>query len=402
MKKGTTKSKKQENTLKTSPEKKERSPVPSPSKNQPVDSIVTTTKLPAIPDPRTDREKDENNLVEAYQSQLEIEIEKREAMEAHMNQVLIQSRFKLEASLEDIKHDFNTKVADLTLELEDIYNAQNKSSSKKKGFDRKAFTPQESLLSKMLNYNDENYKTIFNLSVVTLLLWGFALAYDDYEMSGRLNYDLLLWGIVRDIGPFFQNWIMMFLYSFLVIPFSHWAGETQSNVLFYTYITIYTILQLLLFAFSGYIVNCHTPRFAMPLAIGFMAEQSRISMKMHSYFREKILWKRFNEKYASRPKSKGSILGLPLPEINYLSREVSMFTEYIFMPTLVYRERYPRTARVRWDFVIMRFLELAALVYYAFLIFRVSLPQLEMTAGKPISFVKFSRLSFSCMYGCAK
>jgi hypothetical protein len=238
------------------------------------------------------------------------------------------------------------------------------------------------------------------MDIITMVLVRLSRTAERKKVTSeivQLNFDLLVWGMLRDLTPFFQNWILLVLYSFCCIPLGHWGATTNSKFAFYLCCGLYVVAQLLIFAYSGYIVNAHSPRFAMPLAIGYMAEQSRISMKMHSYFREKVLCKRYKEQYSSYPKVKGHLLGFALPEKNYITGEILRFAEYLFMPTLVYRECYPRTARIRWDYVVMRGLELVGLVYYAFLIFRVSLPALEATAGHPISFTLFWRLSFSCM-----
>ncbi len=89
-----------------------------------------------------------------------------------MNNILKESKLKLEASFEEIKRDLNEKFDNVSVVLQDIYS-NGASANKPRGGKgkRKVFVPQDSLLSKMLHYNDENYKTIFNIAIVILALW---------------------------------------------------------------------------------------------------------------------------------------------------------------------------------------------------------------------------------------
>jgi sterol O-acyltransferase len=253
----------------------------------------------------------------------------------------------------------------------------------------------------MLHHNDENYKTIFNIALSVLFLWGIWLAIEDYEKLGAFNYDLLIWGIFRDLGPFFSNWLIMSGASFLVILMAHFSAIAKGFPTFHILRLIYVAFQLGLFLFSWYVVHLRAQPFAMPIAMAFMAEQARISMKVHAYYREKILWARFDGKFASEPKSVGAdgmtFLGLPFPHPDYLTGEIHKYGYFFFAPTLVYRDSYPRTSRIRWGYVILRFLEFSGIIYYAFLIFRQVLPQFGVAIDQPITARRFLRMTFRCM-----
>jgi hypothetical protein len=130
---------------------------------------------------------------------------------------------------------------------------------------------------------------------------------------------------------------------------------------------------------------------------------------MHAYFREKILWSRYHGKYASKPQSSSQfklpygLLDLSIPSAEYFIDELSKFGFFFFVPTLVYREHYPRTSRIRWSFALCRLAEVMAIIYYAFLIFRHSLPQFMSDFGPDSHGVKldmktFTKRTFACMY----
>jgi len=55
-----------------------------------------------------------------------------------------------------------------------------------------------------------------------------------------------------------------------------------------------------------------------------MAEQARLSMKVHAYWRERILWKTMRS--ASKPEQS--------PNIAYWMEEISHFFTFTWMPTL--------------------------------------------------------------------
>ncbi|XP_041976938.1 sterol O-acyltransferase 1 isoform X3 [Aricia agestis] len=58
----------------------------------------------------------------------------------------------------------------------------------------------------------------------------------------------------------------------------------------------------------------------------------------------------------------------PLPTFSH-------FIYFLFAPTLLYRDNYPRTKRIRWEKVVLHFLEVAAIVFYnSFLFERFILP----------------------------
>ena len=330
---------------------------------------------------------------------------------------------RLETSLQELQGEFDAKFTRLSDEIQALFQASVEESASPEQLhggsigssggssptlsrgkkERKVFTPQDSLLSKMLGYEDENYKTILHLFVSVLILWGLSLALDDFSRSkGEYHYDLLTWGLRRDLEGFVKFWIVIFAFSFVIVPLAHVAAECRgrSKTIAYAALQVaYVSLQLGFFAFSTYIVqsSSHTGGlFAVPLGLGFMCEQCRMSMKMHAYLREKVLWTHFGAKYACAPRS---VPWGVLPTADYLASELAKFRYFHFAPTLVYRDSYPLTRRVRWSFIMGRLMEWCGIVYYAFCIFRQVLPQFEDDAllGQPISLVVFAKHSFRCM-----
>lgn len=124
-----------------------------------------------------------------------------------------------------------------------------------------------------------------------------------------------------------------------------------------------------------------------------------MSMKMHSYLREKVMWQHFRGEYACQPVSslRIGLLDLSLPEMNYFFAEILKFGFFLVVPTLLFREKYPRTLRIRWSYVLQHTIESVAIVYYSFLIYRSVLPQFHEGVGEPATWPIFIRHSFKCM-----
>jgi len=310
--------------------------------------------------------------------------------------------------LQELQGEFVSKFSHLSDEIQGLFSRVGESEGKErivhKGTKetRKVFVPQDSLLSKMLSYEDENYKTIFNLFVSVLIMWGLSLAFDDFSRSkGEYHYELLAWGLWRDLEAFAKFWLLMFFMSFVIVPLAHFAAECKEQGKWLSFLflkLVYVALQVAFFAYSTYIVRSSSPTgglFAVPLGLGFMCEQCRMSMKMHAYMREKVLWRHFAAKYACAPRSAWGIV----PAADYLWKELAKFRYFHFAPTLVYRDAYPQTRRVRWSFIAGRLMEWCGIVYYAFCIFREVLPQFEDDSqlGKPISLVSFVKSCFRSM-----
>jgi hypothetical protein len=206
---------------------------------------------------------------EAYEHRLTHLEQEKTALESKVSRVLDEARLRMEASLEELKDDLDNRLRFLSTNLDSLYEDTNvpRLTGGANTRQRKVFFPKESLLSRMLNYNDENYKTIFNIALCVLILWGLWLAYDDMDKSGLPNFDLLTWGIFRDLGPFVFNWFKMFTTSFSIIMVAHVAAESYGSHknTFAVSVGVYVALQCIFFSFSWYIIYSRPKHFALPL-----------------------------------------------------------------------------------------------------------------------------------------
>ena len=85
-------------------------------------------------------------------------------------------------------------------------------------------------------------------------------------------------------------------------------------------------------------------------------EMARFSLKIHSYFREKLLYgfKNFHLKLSNFSPSRKLIPEEKQPDIKIESIKIELkkFVFFLFCPSLIYRDKYPRLINYRFDMII--------------------------------------------------
>lgn len=108
----------------------------------------------------------------------------------------------------------------------------------------------------------------------------------------------------------------------------------------------------------------------LPFACAFavLMEQIRLIMKTYSYIRTNV------------PRT----LAFDAHEKKtYFVPSFDKYLYFLFAPTLIYRDEYPRTSRIRWSYAFARFGEvLCIILYVSFLAERYILPTMR-DFGKP-------------------
>lgn len=217
----------------------------------------------------------EDNLeVSACRDRIRVLHQRNEELEQQAAFMRSDVRLNLESQVESFRAEMEAAITAVSESIVKQTCSMTKSETKPKGpkvqFPRKVFIPRESPLSKMLQYDDENYKTLFNIGVVCLVLWGAAMVLDDIDKFGFPNFDLLMWGVVNDLEPFFRQWFLLFVMSFSVIPLAHAWAERRRTITGVFLGAAYVALQIWMFTFSATVVFSGKDQLAMPLAMGFM------------------------------------------------------------------------------------------------------------------------------------
>ncbi|XP_072919419.1 sterol O-acyltransferase 1 [Hemitrygon akajei] len=239
----------------------------------------------------------------------------------------------------------------------------------------KHFMSRRSLLDELFQVN--HIRTIYHMFIALLILFIVSTLVMDFIDEGRLvlDFDLLVYAFGR-FPIVISTWICMFL-STLLIPyglFLLWASGYQAakhkvlRTMFYG--ALFLSFQTLgLWAAPVYTVI----HFQLPPASRFIVilEQVRLMMKAHSFVREN-----YSRMAVNKEKNSG-IQQVP---------QFSHYLYFLFAPTLIYRDNYPRNPTIRWSYVATKFAQVLGCLFYAYYIFvRLCIPLFRNISQEPFS-----------------
>ncbi|KAJ1159994.1 hypothetical protein NDU88_000496 [Pleurodeles waltl] len=205
---------------------------------------------------------------------------------------------------------------------------------------QKVFIERQSLLDELMEV--EHFRTIYHMFVATLCVFILSTMAVDFIDEGRLimDFDILFYTFGK-FPTVVVSWLCMFLYT-LLVPYKAlqlWGGSVHTARLPWLLSTTMGLLLItcqtcVLGIYPIYVVIHHK----LPPASSFIIvlEQIRFLMKSHSFVREAV-------PVVLRTKlAEGKKVKLP---------EFSSYLYFLFCPTLIYRDSYPRTPYIRWKYV---------------------------------------------------
>ncbi|KAJ8918846.1 hypothetical protein NQ315_011133 [Exocentrus adspersus] len=231
----------------------------------------------------------------------------------------------------------------------------------------KKFEARNSLLTDLFESNP-HIKTILHVFIATLLSLFVNKVAHDYLEKGEID---LGFGLIHDgfgkLHVAICAWLLFFTTTCLCyLSFFIWARARMS--LFPKSVNIKIWDTICLLPLPGYYVLSFrlaasiVAIFRLPQATAaiILVEQIRMAMKVHAFIRSNVP-KVLNYKTHSEQH-------LTLPSFKH-------FLYFLFAPTLIYRDEYPRTSSVRKSFVMYRLLEILGVVlFYSFLLNRFLFP----------------------------
>ncbi|NP_001352292.1 sterol O-acyltransferase 2 [Danio rerio] len=239
----------------------------------------------------------------------------------------------------------------------------------------KVFVARCSLLDELFEIS--HIRTIYHMFIAALFLFFMSTLAVDYIDQGRLVLDLgLFYYAFGQLHVVICCWTLMFSYT-LLGPYHVlrvWAGlyhngHHRTCVCVITAIILCAAQMSMLGIFPVYVVL----HYQLPPASRFIIilEQIRFVMKSYSFIRESTAAALKNTP------QKGERLWFPA---------LSSYLYFLFCPTLIYREVYPRNPNIRWRFVGMNFLKvLASLFYLYFILERLCIPVFRNKSGLQFS-----------------
>lgn len=272
----------------------------------------------------------------------------------------------------------------------------------------KEFVARNSLLTDL--FEVKHIKTIYHIFLVILIIMFLDCVVHDFVDRGSINLGFR--PIVAGFGSFHVTlfvWGCMQLSTFCVHPsFALWAygrkhlcnkvtlrklWDTSSIVALIAY-------QCLFIAFVIKVVLLlDTPPAS---SVALLMEMTRFVMKVHAFVRSNI--PRALSTSLKRSSDDKPIHPTVVPSF-------SKFTYFLFAPTLIYRDEYPRTKRIRWPVVFRHALEVIGVVFYVGFVFERFLSPVfgsfgdaQITSGKFVlsmfGSIMPGSLTFLCGFYC--
>ncbi|XP_011866706.1 PREDICTED: sterol O-acyltransferase 1 isoform X2 [Vollenhovia emeryi] len=298
---------------------------------------------------------------------------------------------KIEEIREDVLGQVNNRINDMMSEVlkkmetppekngeflysTDKYRDKRKLSSQKDTLPVKEFVERNSFLTDL--FEIPHIHTVYNLFMVTLILLFFHTATSDFVKSGTVHMGTktLRIGFAKFSTCIYIWSFMQTLTLGVYVVFSLWAYQRlrfspKSSIrkfwdygwlsAFILYVALFLIFPTKAMLNENMSIGC---------SFIILLEQIRMMMKSHAFVRSVaprfLSYKPHNE--------------TPRPSIPRFSQ----YLYFLFAPTLVYRDEYPRTKKIRWLVVIRNFIEVGlALFYLAFIAEHFILPMIDVTFG---------------------
>ncbi|XP_044851062.1 sterol O-acyltransferase 2 [Mauremys mutica] len=239
---------------------------------------------------------------------------------------------------------------------------------------RKVFVDRQSLLDELLEV--EHFRTIYHIFIAMLCVFIVSTVAVDFIDQGSLvlDFDLFIFAFGH-LPMVLATWLVMFLYT-LLVPYKAlqlWAGSYHTM----RFPRLFTAILW------GALLACHAAvlgfypiytviQHQLPPASRFIVilEQIRFLMKSHSFLREAV---------------PGIIHAKP-PDGEVKLPALSTYLYFLFCPTLIYRETYPRTPYVRWKYVAQNFAKFLGCLFYSYFILeRLCIPVFTNMSKQPFS-----------------
>ncbi|XP_039312308.1 sterol O-acyltransferase 1 isoform X2 [Solenopsis invicta] len=235
-------------------------------------------------------------------------------------------------------------------------NSDKRESSKKDGLPDKKFLARNSLLTDL--FEIPHIRSIYNLFMVTLIILFFSTIASDIMEYGmvRAGTNTLQIGFAK-FPTCIYIWVLMQTSTLGVyVAFTLWANQRLRflpksfirKFCDYGWLSAFILYQVVFFIIPVTIIIKENLSIGCSLII--IAEQIRMVMKSWAFVRSAA------PRYLSyEPNSETSRPSGP---------KFSQYLYFLFAPTLLYRDEYPRTDRIRWTVVFWNFAEVGLTIFY--------------------------------------
>ncbi|XP_017058475.1 sterol O-acyltransferase 1 [Drosophila ficusphila] len=235
----------------------------------------------------------------------------------------------------------------------------------------KVFVARESYLTALLQV--EHMRTIYHIFYIILVMFLLNVICHDYFVEGRIDLGLGTFrGGLRRLHWVFGVWLLEHVFVLaLYFAFRGWA-LVRHKLKPHSSLQRFWSHSCLILYISSQLVFCFVStslclKFNLPFvsACVLLLESTRLLMKMHAFVRynaERVIKGKAKKDDAAEEGNEKEATGRPFVP------PFSCYTYFLFAPTLIYRDSYPRTSHIRWKFALNRLLEVVAIAFlYAFI-----------------------------------
>ncbi|XP_044733733.1 sterol O-acyltransferase 1-like [Chrysoperla carnea] len=240
----------------------------------------------------------------------------RNRLEDLQNETLQNINDQLTIFVEEMMKD--VEKCEVSHEFNQLFKNKNNTETFDGKLRDKKFTHRNSLLTDL--FAIKHISTIYNIFIVIILFLFLHSAISDYFETGSISFGISTIRIsFQGFIPLGGLWICMFVATLF----------------------LYSILN----------IWAHLNYYTFGTGITFFCEQIRFMMKCHAFVRSNI----------------SSVLNyndmLKLQSGTHILPKFSKYLFFLFAPTLVYQENYPRTKEIRWRFLLWNVLELIVILF---------------------------------------
>ncbi|XP_066952687.1 sterol O-acyltransferase 1 isoform X1 [Macrobrachium rosenbergii] len=252
---------------------------------------------------------------------------------------------------------------------------------------RRMFLARPSLLKELLNVS--HMESIYNIFVAILVLLFFNKVLEEIIQTGSLNLDLslIVWAF-GSLDRVIVIWVCMFTSTaiFVYLSFHHWAHNRHNmpgaydacgGLIYGIYLVLFMYLPL-----SSLLYHNLPPASALII----LCEQVRMFMKTWAFVRSNISRAIRYKKDDDEP-------------TKILCPDFSHYLYFLFAPTLIYRDEYPRNESIDWRNVINDLGQVIGCLFYThFLFVRFCVPVFQKFGQESFNGTNLMVAVFSCMF----
>ncbi|XP_071534676.1 sterol O-acyltransferase 1 [Panulirus ornatus] len=250
------------------------------------------------------------------------------------------------------------------------------------------FIARPSLLKELLTVN--HMESIYNIFVAILVLLFFNKILDEIIHTGSPNLDLslIIWAF-GGLDRVIVIWVCMFTSTSVIvyISFHHWAHHRHSMPVLHD--TVGVIIYMAYLGLFLFLPVQSLLYHELPPASSFivLCEQVRMFMKTWAFVRSNLDRARKFKKDDDEVQVKS-----PCPDFSY-------YLYFLFAPTLVYRDEYPRNETCDWQKVINDLSQVVGCLFYThFLFVRFCVPVFQKFGQESFTGTNLLVAVFSCMF----